>query len=220
MLASRVWGYGFSTFISDSRPAVLSWSSLLLMQLRLFFPPWPSYSAPASQGFSAGFLSFLRSMGRREAIPPATLHLGLDTVCFLLEIFFLGSLWSPVTPLKQQFWFFKAGGQESWWFGLFPGNSSLAPPSVPSLTSVRTLNWEKGNHIFQMNIIKQRTQEHFPGRPKHFWLQINIDIYPLYPPIHSLIPSGVFVFIVLVHLAGNTIGIFIPLNFTVDLWCA
>lgn len=39
-------------------------------------------------------------------MPPATLHLGLDTLCFLLEIFFLGSLWSPVTPLKQQFCFF------------------------------------------------------------------------------------------------------------------
>lgn len=43
---------------------------------------------------------------------------------------------------------------------------------------------------------------------------------PLSPPIHSLIPSGVFVFSVLVHLAGNTIGIFIPQNVTVDLWCA
>lgn len=58
---------------------------------------------------------FPRSMGRSfQAILPATLCLGLDTLCFLLEIFFLENLWSPVTPLKQQFWFFKAGGQEAW----------------------------------------------------------------------------------------------------------
>lgn len=40
-------------FISDSKPAMLSWCSLLLMQLHRFFSPWPSYSAPAGQGFSA-----------------------------------------------------------------------------------------------------------------------------------------------------------------------
>lgn len=35
--------------VSDSKPAMLSWCLLLLMQLHRFFSPWPSYSAPASQ---------------------------------------------------------------------------------------------------------------------------------------------------------------------------
>ena len=84
---------------------------------------------------------FLSSMGRSfQAKSPASLHSDSGTLCFLLEIFFLGCLWSPVTPLKQQLWFFKAGGQEAWWLGLFPGNLVLAPPSLPSSKSVHTLN--------------------------------------------------------------------------------
>lgn len=132
-------------------------------------------------------------------------NLALCTFCFLLAICFLCCLCRPVSPLKQHFWFFKAGRQEAWWFGLFPGKLVLAPPSLSSSKHVCTLNYAKGNHLFQMSIIKERTQASFSVKSKVL-LSTRQCWYWLCVPIHSL--RGLcFHCSLLMLVAGNTKGI-------------